>query len=455
MFKSLTSKIFLAFTFLILLEVGILTVFLSKKFLSETETWILETLTQRIQLTSLQVESAFKEEKNIARLTERFRIILDPPSSPQNKMHFPISETEFASILPKTGTIVTPCRSMKGEPFMCAATRLNFMDAWVVDWIPKASITEVFTHLVSQILGILALLCIPSLIISYLLARFLLLPLKKFSAASELIAQGKYDIESLPTHRTDEVGDFALAFQKMIKDIQSREIQTKNSALKLAHAERLASIGMVGASIAHEIKNPLTAIAGYAQLLKQNTHPPQSSESAEIIQKEVERCQTILQHILRFSRNDPLDNKPYILREVITAAHLLVKAEARKKQIDLKVEIQSPDLIVKGSPQQVQQVVLNLLMNALQAAPPSSQIDVRLKQSPNWALIEVQDQGPGIPLEMQERIFEPFFTTKSTQEGTGLGLSVSKEIIEQQGGRLTFENIEPHGALFRVELPLS
>jgi signal transduction histidine kinase len=192
---------------------------------------------------------------------------------------------------------------------------------------------------------------------------------------------------------------------------------------------------------------------GYAKFLKSKLTEPQLQEAADIIQTEGERCNQILQQMLRFARNDPQEKRPYSLTEVVQSCLLLLKSEAKTHQHSIHSEIQDGFVLI-GSPQQIQQVLINLLMNAMQASPSGSTISLKAESDGSWLSITVVDQGGGIPKSIQHRIFDPFFTTKSGSEGTGLGLSVAREIIQEQGGELNFVTEDGRGTSFTIRLPL-
>jgi len=229
----------------------------------------------------------------------------------------------------------------------------------------------------------------------------------------------------------------------------------------LAHQARLASIGQMGASIAHEVKNPLTSMMGYAKYLLNRTSDPELKEAAEVIQRESERCGQILTQMLRFSRNDANEFKLFSVKEVVESSKLLTAAELKNARMNLSVDYIS-EPIVLGNPLQIQQVILNLIVNAIQACSPllgtkpeASQLKLTVSEQEGRVRIRLEDFGPGMNSEVQMRLFEPFFTTKERGSGTGLGLSVALEILHSHGGDLQFESREGRGSIFWIDLPLS
>jgi signal transduction histidine kinase len=222
---------------------------------------------------------------------------------------------------------------------------------------------------------------------------------------------------------------------------------------KMKKAERLSAAGQLAASLAHEIRNPLASISGAAGILRRGAAPPEYVEdSLDIIQKESQRLNKLLTGFLNFAnprsprlqRTDP----SAILQSVVSlAAHA---AENNHIAIVYKSEQQTPE--IECDPEQLKQVLLNLVINAIEASPSDSEIRLLTRQHDDRITIEVEDQGTGITEDVSDRIFDPFFTTKP--KGTGLGLAVSSIIVAHHGGTLSFHKNERRGTTFRIELPV-
>jgi signal transduction histidine kinase len=440
MFKSLASKFFIGFTLLFFTEAVFLSYIFGKSELSSIETHILEVISNRLETRAHEIENSEKV------------LFLSQDSVERDRLPNRFDRRDLLKIAPPSGLVVTGCHDTNGKPYYCGFSYVADKHGWVFDSVTQETLQETMMRRLKEILPFLGNLLLLALILTFGLSRFLLAPLKKFSEASQAIAEGKYEQIDLPLKRDDEVGALAQAFKKMIVDLREREINLQISGLKLAHSARLASIGQMGASIAHEVKNPLTSMMGYAKMLIKNSNQPETREAAEIILKEAERCNQILQQMLRFARNDPTESKPYPLKEVVLSVLLLLKAEARDRGIELKAD-KLIDTIVIGSAQQIQQVLINLVMNAFHASKSGSSVNIEMKEDATFACVLVTDQGSGIPKDIQSKIFDPFFTTK-TNDGTGLGLSVAQEIVQQQGGTLQFESEEGHGCTFQIRLSL-
>ncbi|MBZ5639449.1 MAG: DUF4118 domain-containing protein [Acidobacteriia bacterium] len=220
----------------------------------------------------------------------------------------------------------------------------------------------------------------------------------------------------------------------------------------LRRADRLASLGMLAAGMAHEVRNPLGAIGGAVEILEVDyppTHPRR--EFVEILRKEIDRLTGIAGKYLDFARPDPPAPRPLDVNEAVrSAVDLLAKTAARASvRIELRL---APDLPrALADPGQVQQAMVNLLLNGIQSMPSGGPLEVDTAVRSGSVEIVLRDHGNGLPEGPVERIFEPFFSTRPG--GTGLGLAISRRIAESHGGHLTAESADDGGARFRLALP--
>jgi signal transduction histidine kinase len=221
--------------------------------------------------------------------------------------------------------------------------------------------------------------------------------------------------------------------------------------------ERLAAIGVLVSGVAHELNNPLQAILGFAELLQmQKGMPEQARADLNLIQKEGARASAIIRNLSRFGRQ-MLEPTPVRLRDVVASVMELRQRKLEELNIRVEVDDRSQSLVMAIFTE-LQQVVLNFAINAeqaiLAAEPPVRCITVRTGDRDGWAWIEVEDSGPGVPPEHQAKLFQPFYTTKPVGEGTGLGLSVSYDIIRTHNGRIGYRSGASGGAVFYFELPI-
>lgn len=227
---------------------------------------------------------------------------------------------------------------------------------------------------------------------------------------------------------------------------------------KLLQTEKMAAVGQLASGIAHELSNPLTSIMGYAQLLLGEKPRRGHGEEAKMIFDEAERARRIVKNLLSFARPAKTERTRADINEIIERAIALREYELKLRNIEVKRELQSGLPPTMADPNQLQQVVLNLIVNAEQAIAENQSrgiIVVRSRQtSTQRIVIEVCDSGPGIPAEISSRIFDLFFTTKAPGVGTGLGLAIVRSIVERHNGEVSFENLSSGGAKFTVQLPL-
>jgi signal transduction histidine kinase len=221
---------------------------------------------------------------------------------------------------------------------------------------------------------------------------------------------------------------------------------------RLRKAERMFTVAQLSASLAHEIRNPLASISGAAGILKRGHGNPQNiRECVEIIDKESQRLSKLLTNFLDFARPRAPRFQRTDLGAVIDSVIALADHSPGAAAIQFKKEIQ-PDLPeVECDSEQLKQVLLNLVINAIQATG-NGEVRLCAHARNGTATVSVQDQGHGIPADQQDQIFEPFFTTK--EHGTGLGLAIAAKIVEQHGGLLKAESTPGRGLTMMLELPL-
>lgn len=236
-----------------------------------------------------------------------------------------------------------------------------------------------------------------------------------------------------------------------------RDITEEKKSRELYHrTEKLAAIGQLSAGVAHELNTPLGSILGYARLLlKEKGLSADQQERLTIIAEQAKKSSTIIQALLSFARHSNPAQRTLEegdLNRVIDKALQILSTELVKRRIELITDLQ-PLPIVVADWRGMEQVVLNLVMNALQAINRQGRITIRTRPEEGRIVLEVEDNGPGIAEENLSRIFDPFYTTKPLGEGTGLGLSICAGIVSDCGGTMDVKSTEGHGALFTVTLP--
>ena len=238
--------------------------------------------------------------------------------------------------------------------------------------------------------------------------------------------------------------------RRMREEVQSLQQQ-------VIRQERLAAIGVLVSGVAHELNNPLQAILGFAELLQmQKDMPEQARADLTLIQKESARASAIIRNLSRFGRQMS-EPSPVRFRDVVASVLELRQRKLEELNIDVDIDEKSNGLVLAIFTE-LQQVVLNFAINAEQAIVLANskdrQVIFRTGDRDGWAWIEVEDSGPGVPAEHEAKLFQPFYTTKPVGEGTGLGLSVSYDIIRSHNGRIGYRRGASGGAVFFFELPI-
>lgn len=280
-------------------------------------------------------------------------------------------------------------------------------------------------------------------------------PLETLSAAVRKIGKGNFEV-NVDIQSRDEVGQLSHSFNDMANELRERERSLKTAQLALVQSEKMAAVGTLSAGLAHEVKNPLSAVLGYAQLsLRKLTQPEIIKKHLETIENETRRCNEIISNLMQFSRQEKGEFSDVSVNEVIRKSVGIVEHQLGLNDVHVNMSL-APDIPeIIGNPNQLQQVLMNLAINSQQAmAPDGGTVDIVTSSDDDKVYISVSDTGPGISEDVGKKIFEPFFTTKAAGEGTGLGLSVTYGIIQDHKGDIRVERAESGGARFVIELPL-
>jgi signal transduction histidine kinase len=300
-------------------------------------------------------------------------------------------------------------------------------------------------------------LLIMSALLGLFWSRRVTRPIEQLSKASKFVGKGEFDITVQRTSR-DEIGDLAESFNEMAAELNTREKALKEAQAALVQSEKMAAFGQLGAGIAHEVKNPLAGILGFAQLsLRKVEEDSQIHRNLMIIQRETRRCKTIIENLLKFARQEKVSRNPTEINPVVEDSISIIDHQLGINQVRLEKDLSSGLPPFLGNANQIQQVLMNLMMNSQQAMegkPGLITITTRRLETGEIE-VRVRDDGPGIPEEIQDKLFEPFFTTKATGKGTGLGLSVSYGIIKDHNGDIRVESKPGMGTAFIIILPVN
>lgn len=253
----------------------------------------------------------------------------------------------------------------------------------------------------------------------------------------------------------DEVGSAGNAFNYLTTTLEQTEKEREKAVRAACQSERLAALGQMAAGIGHEINNPLMNIMSLATLVEDTLEENQSDAKNDILllRKEGQRCARIIQGILNFARENEPSYKPFDFSELIKETLELLHHRIESSEIKLVTNIEE-DLIMEGDAGMLQQVLVNVLLNAIQASTKNAEILIDAKKQGEKLSVDIIDHGEGIQGKDFSKIFDPFFTTKSEGEGTGLGLSVSYGIIKHHGGSISIDNMKDAGVKVNITLPV-
>lgn len=279
-------------------------------------------------------------------------------------------------------------------------------------------------------------------------------PLVELSRKIEQVSGGNLNAQVDFAGRDDDIGRLGRNFNDMVRQLrESRDEVRRVYETRMSRAEHLATLGELAAGLAHEIRNPLAGIAGAVEILGREL--PSASPSRAVVgevQQEVRRIQDTIGELLDYARPRPVDMGAADLNA--TAEHAVQMARQQVTSRPIEIRFTPAELPpVMHDPAQIGRVILNLLLNAIQALDRAGFVSVELKAGEGYAAISVRDNGSGISPEHLAKIFRPFFSTK--RRGTGLGLSLSRRIVEQHGGSIEVRSSLGEGAEFTIRLPLA
>jgi|FrelakmetLWP11LW_1041352.scaffolds.fasta_scaffold04627_3 two-component system NtrC family sensor kinase len=253
-----------------------------------------------------------------------------------------------------------------------------------------------------------------------------------------------------------ELNEVYDALREKLTELRRRDARIKSFEGELIKANKLSALGELASSIAHEIKNPLISIQGFARRIGTTEDRDKLEKYAKFIEQEADRLTQVLTKLLGFSRMDEPKKDFLNMNDIVDDTVLFMEHHlTRFKNVEIAVE-KEPDLpLVQVDRIHVQQTVVNILMNAAQAMPGGGKILIKTGRGDQYVFISITDTGVGIKEEDLEKIFEPFFTTKEKEQGTGLGLSLCKRLIEANAGKIEVESKVGEGTTFTIMIPIN
>ncbi|HBA90092.1 MAG TPA: sensor histidine kinase [Geobacter sp.] len=255
--------------------------------------------------------------------------------------------------------------------------------------------------------------------------------------------------------RREELEETAKGLEDSYRQLRGQSELIIRIEEQLRRAERLSALGELSAILAHEIRNPLASIRGTAEILMEDgTTEASRREFLDILVKESDRLNRVVEDFLRMARPEPTSKKSCDINEELANMITLLSAQARVDRVELRLNRSELPLLV-ADPEKLRQAFMNIILNGIQACAPGGRVEISTSFNRGSGCIEIRfaDNGPGIPADAIGKIFEPFFTTKGS--GTGLGLPITRKIVEGHGGSLEVESEAGNGAAFKVALPVA
>lgn len=330
---------------------------------------------------------------------------------------------------------------------------------------------QVLLYTVLAILGV-ALLCVA--FVQHMVGE----PLKALTEGTRRLGSGELGYQ-IQLKSSGELQDLANSFNTMSRQLDDahrqinawartleERVEQKSNELQgaqeeMLRVERMASIGKLAAVVAHEINNPLAGILTYAKLLKRRLSraeqpDPENISMLDLVESESRRCGEIVKNLMTFARPTSMNREPADLNNVIDRCVRLVQHQLELKNIELHEQLGKELPLVRCDAGQIEQVVLALVMNAIDALPNGGNLTLGSRKAGDaeHVQIEVRDDGVGMPPDVLANMFEPFFTTKEHGRGLGLGLAISRNIVERHGGQIAVASEPGHGTAFTITLPL-
>jgi len=261
------------------------------------------------------------------------------------------------------------------------------------------------------------------------------------------------DPEIFLPEEEDLLRTVARQIANLVEKDETRREREKLEA-QLRHADRLATIGTLSAGVAHELNEPLGAILGFAELAASAQGLPESTAGdLAKIEEAALHAREIVRQLMLFARKDTSRSQPLALSNILLSASSMLSGRLEEASVKLHLEPGPSDAFILGDPASLQQIVVNLLVNAIQSMPGGGDLYLNTRVENDTILLEVRDTGIGMSERVRERLFVPFFTTKEVNEGTGLGLAVVHGIVSAHGGRIEVESEEGRGSCFTLSFP--
>ncbi|MBC7901161.1 MAG: HAMP domain-containing protein [Saprospiraceae bacterium] len=298
---------------------------------------------------------------------------------------------------------------------------------------------------------------VPNLLLVLLVVRTISRPLQRITVAAVQVTRGGYGTEVDLRKSNDEIGLLAESFNDMSRKMASDIDSLKQMNEQLMRTDRLAAMGTLAAGVAHEVNNPLASISSLIQMMRSKTPVGDTGviENLDLISTQISRITQVTHDLTDFARVRPAAKSPVDINQVIAASLRFASFDESFQKLRIETDLAEDLPSVYADSDQLQQVFLNLFLNARDAMPDGGEISVSTSQDDSDVMVAIADNGTGIDDLTAKKVFDPFFTTKPAGKGTGLGLAVCYGIVTAHGGRIEMESNAPAGTKFIVSLPWS
>lgn len=296
---------------------------------------------------------------------------------------------------------------------------------------------------------------VPNLLLLLLIVRTISRPLHRLTVAAVQVTKGDYGTEVDLRKSNDEIGLLADSFNEMSRKMASDIENLRQMNEQLVRADKLAAMGTLAAGVAHEVNNPLASISSLIQMMRSENGSAGVTERLELIQSQIQRITQVTRDLTDFARARPAAKSQVEINSVIESALRLAEFDSSFQRLNITKTFTDGIPRLLADPDQLQQVFLNIFLNARDAMPDGGELTISTSAHDGVIQVKIRDTGPGVETEDAKKVFDPFFTTKPAGKGTGLGLAVCYGIVTAHGGRLEVENNNTRGASFIVTLPVA
>lgn len=297
---------------------------------------------------------------------------------------------------------------------------------------------------------------VPNLLLVLLVLRTISRPLQRITLAAVEVTKGAYGTEVDLRKSNDEIGLLADSFNEMSRKMSADIAELQRLNEQLVRTEKLAAMGTLAAGVAHEVNNPLASISSLVQIMRAaDGHSDETRERLGLISAQIERIGQVTRDMTNFARSRPAARGEIDINKVLDTALRLASFDKAFQKLQIERKTSQNPAQIHADEDQLQQVFLNLFLNARDAMPDGGKLEINVSETDTDLVVEIADDGLGIDSADVNQVFDPFFTTKPTGKGTGLGLAVCYGIVTAHGGRIEHRNNVPTGTVFTVSLPFA